>query len=202
MFRGTKKIKGDDFNKIMEENGASSNAYTSQNFTAYHQFVDISRLELAMFLESDRMQNLKISDEAFEKEQKIVYQERKQVVENNPLYKFNEAVQRAFWQDHPYSRPITGTEEEILSLTKKDVYDIYNHFYSPDNAILIIAGDIKPEKALELAEKYYGQIPAKNITNNRQPEVLDTKNIINIRMQLPKIEISRWLRKYKAPFRL
>lgn len=199
MFRGTKEIKGDDFNKIMEENGASSNAYTSQNFTAYHQFVDISRLELAMFLESDRMQNLKISDEAFEKEQKIVYQERKQVVENNPLYKFNEAVQRAFWQDHPYSRPITGTEEEILSLTKKDVYDIYNHFYSPDNAILIIAGDIKPEKALELAEKYYGQIPAKNITNNRQPEVLDTKNIINIRMQLPKIEISRWLRKYKAP---
>ena len=79
-----------------------------------------------MALEADRMQNLKIDEESFETERKIVYQERKQVVENNPLYKFNEELQHIFWQNHPYSRPITGSEEEILNLKRQDVSDIYH----------------------------------------------------------------------------
>ena len=199
MFRGTAKVKGKDFNRIMEENGADSNAFTSQDMTAYHQFVDISRLELAMFLEADRMQNLKIDDEGFETERKIVFQERKQVVENNPLYRFNEAVQRAFWQTHPYSRPITGTEEEILSLTKADVQKIYDEFYAPDNAILVIAGDIEPDTAYDLAEKYYGKIPPRGKVNKRPAENDNVQTAITLHMQMPKIEIPRVLRKYKAP---
>ena len=84
MFRGTKKVKDGEFNKIVTENGADANAFTSLDETAYHEFADLSRLELMMALESDRMQNLNITQEAFDKEQKIVYQERKQVIENNP----------------------------------------------------------------------------------------------------------------------
>ena len=199
MFRGTKKIKGQSFNRIMEENGADSNAFTSQDMTAYHQFVDISRLELAMFLEADRMQNLSIDDESFETERQIVFQERKQVVENNPLYRFSEAVQRAFWQTHPYSRPITGTEEEIMSLTPEDVKSIYRDYYAPNNAILVIAGDIEPDMAYNLAEKYYGSIPSRGKVNDKAAESDEVKTFSSVYMRLPKIEISRLLRKYQAP---
>nr|QIM10732.1 peptidase M16 [uncultured Alphaproteobacteria bacterium] len=199
MFRGTSKVKGQEFNRIMEENGADSNAFTSQDFTVYHQFVDISRLELAMFLEADRMQNLKIDNKSFETERQIVYQERKQVVESNPLYRFNEEMQRAFWQQHPYSRPITGTEDEILSLTIDDVKAIYGRYYAPDNAILVIAGDIEPEKAFALADKYYGKIPAKGFVNNKKITEDSVKTSISLRMEMPQADIARFVRRYKAP---
>ena len=88
MFRGTKNIPGSEFNRILQQNGADSNAFTSQDFTAYHQNLDISRLELAMYMEADRMQNLKFSPTDFETERDIVFQERKQVVENQPLSAF------------------------------------------------------------------------------------------------------------------
>lgn len=199
MFRGTSKVKGQEFNRIMEENGADSNAFTSQDFTVYHQFVDISRLELAMFLEADRMQNLKIDDKSFETERQIVYQERKQVVESNPLYRFNEEMQRVFWQQHPYSRPITGTEDEILSLTVDDVKAIYGRYYAPDNAILVIAGDIEPEKAFSLADKYYGKIPAKGFVNDKKITEDSVNTSVLLRMELPKADIARFVRRYKAP---
>ena len=199
MFRGTKKVKGKDFNRIMEENGAVSNAFTSQDVTVYHQFTDISRLELAMFLEADRMANLKIDDEGFETERQIVYQERKQVVENNPFYQFNEEVARSFWQNHPYSRPITGTETEILNLKIEDVRAIYDKYYAPDNAVLIIAGDINPDTAYHLAQKYYGKIPAKGFTNNKSFPQADADINTSFKMSLKNIEIPRLLRKYEAP---
>lgn len=119
MFRGTEKVPGSEFNRLMQINGADSNAFTSLDYTAYHQSLDVSRLELAMALEADRMANLDFSDEAFAAERDIVYQERKQVVENQPLSAFAESLQRGLWQTHPYARPVTGTEEEILSLTRK-----------------------------------------------------------------------------------
>lgn len=200
MFRGTSKIKGQDFNRILEDNGAKSNAFTSQDFTVYHQFVDISRLELAMFLEADRMQNLQIDADSFETERKIVYQERKQVVENDPMYLFNEEMQRAFWQQHPYARPITGTEDEILNLTVEDVKDIYSRYYNPQNAVLVIAGDIEPDLAYKLAEKYYGNIENKGKRNQRNilPDKVKTNTVIN--MKLPQIDVPRLVRKYKAPY--
>lgn len=199
MFRGTSKVKGQEFNRIMEENGADSNAFTSQDVTVYHQFVDISRLELAMFLEADRMQNLQIDDESFETERRIVYQERKQVVEGNPLYRFNEAMQRVFWQQHPYARPITGTEDEILSLTPDDVKALYRRYYAPDNAILVIAGDIDPDTACRLAEKHYGSIPAKGAANDGKPAEDAVRTSVQLRTELPKIDVSRLVRRYKAP---
>lgn len=199
MFRGTRKVRGQSFNRILEENGADSNAFTAQDVTAYHEFVDISRLELVMALEADRMRNLSIDDESFETERKIVYQERKQVVENNPLYKFNEELQRLFWQNHPYSRPITGSENEILSLTDKDVKDIYRHYYVPNNAVLVIAGDIEPETAFRLAEKYYGDIKPAKVPENRLKFDTEVKTKTTLRMKLPNIELPRLVKKYHVP---
>ena len=114
MFRGTKDVSGQKFNILMEENGAESNAFTGQDMTAYHQFLDVSRLELAMLLEADRMANLQFDKDAFIAERDIVFQERKQRVDNNPVGKFREILNRILWQQHPYSHPITGTDKEIL----------------------------------------------------------------------------------------
>ena len=151
MFRGTKLIKGTELNRITENNGMEANAFTGQDYTAYHQLMDISRLELAMFMEADRMRNLNFSDEDFELERDIVYQERKQVVENNPASVFAETMRKVLWQDHPYARPVTGSVEEIRSLKPEDARAFYKCYYAPNNAILVLSGDIEPGVGMKLA---------------------------------------------------
>ncbi len=198
MFRGTKKIKDKEFNKIMEQNGVESNAFTSQDVTAYHQFADISRLELVMFLEADRMSGLKVSDEAFEVERDIVFQERKQRVDNNPAAKFYEMVRRALWGNHPYGNPVTGLDDEIKNLSKKDVLEFYKKYYSPNNAVLILSGDITVEEAKILAEKYYGRIKPvkfeKNVIENL-PENLDIK----LKTKMQEVKLARLVKIMAVP---
>lgn len=198
MFRGTEKVKGNNFNRILEENGADSNAFTSTDMTAYHQMLDISRLELAMFLEADRMQNLKISEKDFELERDIVFQERKERVDNNPPAYFGEAVRRTLWQDHPYARPVTGTEEEILSLTKKDVTDFYNKFYAPNNAVLVLAGDIDTGTAKKLANKYYGSVKKKSEIEKKTLPELESTFQASLEMSRPQIQSYRIMKSWAA----
>lgn len=199
MFRGTKKVKGSDFNAILEKNGAESNAFTSTDFTAYYQNLDISKLELAMALEADRMQNLQISPEDFNLERDIVYQERMQRVENNPASFFNESLRRSLWQAHPYARPVTGTPEEIKSLTISDVEEFYKDFYTPNNAVLILSGDIDVPTAKDLAVKYYGKIPARTIGKKTSFPKLSRQYASDLQMRLPQITSPRVVRRYIAP---
>ena len=163
MFRGTKKVEGQEFNRLMEVNGAESNAFTGQDMTAYHQLLDVSRLELAMFLEADRMRNLQINDDDFALERDIVFEERKQRIDNNPLGKFREVLAKTLWQEHPYARPVTGTDKEIMNLKKEDILSYYRNHYSPDNAVLVLVGDIDVKTAKKLTKKYYGSISKSEI---------------------------------------
>lgn len=199
MFRGTKKIKDSDFNSIISENGGDSNAFTAQDFTSYYESMDISRLELAMYLEADRMQNLNFSQKSFNKERDIVFQERMQVVENDPSSYFGESLRRVLWQEHPYSRPISGSQEEIKSLTKADIMDFYRRFYAPNNAILVLAGDIDPQTAKILAEKYYGKVEAREIGQRIDFPKLDKKFNVRMEMALPQINAVRLAKSYLAP---
>lgn len=199
MFRGTDKIKGAEFNNIVNENGASSNAFTAQDYTSYYQFADVSRLELMMFMEADRMQNLKIDDNDFQKERNIVYEERKQVIENEPTSYFAETFQRNLWQEHPYSRPITGMPEEIMSLTKKDVEGFYQQFYAPNNAILILSGDINYETAQDLARKYYGEIPKREVGKKAEFAILNKNSSTKMEMKLPQVNATRFAKGYIVP---
>lgn len=194
MFRGTKNVKGQEFNRLMEENGAESNAFTSLDVTSYHQLLDISRLELAMFLEADRMRNLQISDADFALERGIVYQERKQRIDNNPLAQFSEEVRRVLWQDSPYGRPVTGTEEEILGLSKADVEAYYHEKYIPQQAVLILSGDISTATGKKLAEKYYGNIPAadKVFEPKKFPKLKNSRS--KVELSLPDVETQRFLK--------
>lgn len=199
MFRGTKNVEDGMFNQIISDNGGEMNAFTSRDVTAYHEFVDISRLELAMFLEADRMLNLNITPEAFEKEQKIVYQERMQMVENNPTASFGERMRRTLWQEHPYSRPVSGMPDEILSITLDDVKQFYSQHYVPNNAVLVLSGDIDVVTAQTLTEKYFGDIPTKIYNKNVNFQIAKEETSSKILSKSPKIEAKRFLKNYIVP---
>ena len=199
MFRGTGKIKDGVFNDVINQNGGESNAFTSLDYTAYHQFLDISRLELAMYLEADRMQNLKISPQAFEKERNIVFQERKQVVDNNPLSYFGESVRKILWQEHPYGLPVSGYPDDIKSITQEDVEAFYEQYYAPNNAILVLAGDIDVALAQKLAKKYYGKVKAKKIGEKADFPKLTRQFEANLQMKLPAAQSRRLMKVFLAP---
>lgn len=199
MFRGTKKVKDSEFNRIVTENGAESNAFTSLDYTAYYEVMDISKLELAMLLEADRMRNLNISQESFEKERDIVFQERKQVVENNPSSYFSETFRRNLWQDHPYGRPVTGTPEEIMNLSLDDVYDFYHRYYAPNNAILVLSGDIDLDTAKTLAIKYFGKLKPEETGDKASFPLMDKISDTYFEMKLPRINAVRMTKSCLAP---
>ncbi len=199
MFRGTEKISGSDFNKILEKNGADVNAFTAQDVTSYHALIDVSRLELALLMEADRMNGLHLTPENFALERDIVYQERMQVVENNPSAPFKENLQRALWQNHPYARPITGEAEEILSLTQKDVEDFYRRFYSPENAVLVLSGDVTAAEAKPLVEKYFAGAGAKKEKAETPFPELPKETKAYLQMKLPHISLPSISKNYAAP---
>lgn len=198
MFRGTSRVPNQELNRLLEANGAESNAFTGQDMTAYHQLLDISRLELAMFLEADRMQNLNIRPDDFETERSIVFQERKERVDNNPLGSFREAINRALWQEHPYARPVTGVDAEIKNLKKEDLIEFYQRYYAPNNAVLVLAGDIDVPTAKQLAEKYYGDIPTAKVIETEMPK-LQSEFRATITMSKPDIRGGRVLVMFAAP---
>lgn len=199
MFRGTENISGQQFNDIMERNGALSNAFTSQDVTAYHQLIDVARLETAMTLEADRMQNLQIKDDDFAAERQIVFQERKQRVDNNPAAKFNEAIRKTLWQNHPYARQVTGEDAEILQLSKQDAIDFYQNYYAPDNAVLVLSGDIDVAIAKDLAQKHYGAVKSHAGTNKLDLPKLPSKYKASVSMELPDVQLGRMVNLYAAP---
>ncbi len=168
MFKKTKKIS--NFNQLMQHHGVEFNAATGYDFTAYYAFADISKLEMIMLLEADRMKNLAFDEKDLENEKNVVLQERKQVVENSPDYLFDESFDKILWQNHPYAKPITGTEDTINNISKEDVYDFYERYYNPKNAVLVLAGNITEDKANVLAQKYYGKIKNNGQKNNNQFE--------------------------------
>lgn len=199
MFRGTKAVPDKEFNALMQKNGIESNAFTYFDYTAYHQSLDVSRLELVMYLEADRMQNLHFSPEAFAAERDIVLQERKQVIENKPTSVLVENMLRVLWQTHPYGRPITGTEDEIRNLTAADVTELYKQYYSPENAVLVVSGDVNPKQVYNLALKYYGAVANKAKTPAHTYPELNLSARSNLTMQLPRSQTERLSLFYTAP---
>lgn len=198
MFRGTSRVPDGEFNRVMQKNGANSNAFTGHDVTAYHQMADVSRLEVMLAFEADRMNNLAFDEKAFEAERKIVLQERKQVVENNPSATFTERFNKMLWGNSPYGHPITGLSEEIQALTFKGARDFYNSYYAPNNAILILSGDIDVATAKPLVEKYFGKIEAKEV--QRRPIAENTAFFAEtIEMSLPEIQTAKMIKQSLLP---
>ena len=161
MFKETDDIGPDEFTTIVQRNGGQLNAFTSWDYTAYYERVEKSQLERMMELEAERMTDLIINDDPegpFISERDVVKEERRQRIDNNPGVILQEQVMTALYQDHPYNITVIGKMEEVGALTPQDGLDFYNKWYTPSEAILIVAGDVTPEEVRTLAERTYGQI--------------------------------------------
>ncbi len=157
MFRASKHVK--EFQREQSDNGIYGNAYTSMDHTLYHGLMDISKLELAMAMEVERMHNACMNTEDFTREHKIVYQERKEVVDSSPTDFFKEErLYPMLWEGTRADHSVIGSEQDILALTKEDLRTFYHRWYQPQNAILLLSGDITVAEAQTLAEKYYGKL--------------------------------------------
>jgi zinc protease len=159
MFKGTDKIPVGEFSKIIARNGGRDNAFTTQDTTAYFQKVAKDRLPLVMEMEADRMANLKLEEKDVLTERKVIMEERRSRVDNDPGSILQEQMFAALYLAHPYRIPVIGWENEISQLTREDAMSFYKRFYEPDNAILVVAGDVEPDEVLKLAQEKYGKVP-------------------------------------------
>jgi len=160
MFKGTKTLKPGEFSKIIARNGGRENAFTTQNYTTYFQTLEKSRLPIAMKLEADRMHNLQFKDEEFKHEVAVVMEERRLRTEDKPEGKLYEAFLNAAYKVHPYGRPVIGSMDDLKHLTADDVRNWYHKWYVPNNATLVVVGDVDPDEVYGLAKKYFGKVPA------------------------------------------
>lgn len=202
MFKGTTAVPDGEFSKIVARNGGSENAFTSLDYTAYYQDIAKDRLELVMFLESDRMKNLRFSQKDFDPELEVVKEERLMRIENNPAALLSEHRNRLLWGEHPYARPVIGTKKELSALTLEDAKRFYQTHYAPDNAILVVAGDVSVEEIKPLAEKYYGKIPPSRTARSKKQFTLPYPVRSRIEMRHPQIKLYSLQRVYIVPSHL
>jgi zinc protease len=172
MFKGTKKYKPNEFSRIMAKNGARENAFTSNDYTAYFQRIEKSRLEICFELEADRMRNLLLKKEEFEKERKVVMEERRMRTDDKPISLTNEAFYATVFKTSPYRNPTIGWMYDLENLTLDDMQNWYERWYAPNNAILVVVGDVEPKKVFDLAKKHFGVLkPSENPQEIVRPEV-------------------------------
>src|ERR1700731_3430837 len=160
MFKGTKANPRGKFSELVADLGGQENAFTSNDYTAYFQRVAKEHLSVCMDYEADRMKNLVLSDEEVSPERDVVLEERRMRTDSDPSEQLGEALQAALFTQHPYGRPIIGWSHEIESLDRADALAYYDRFYTPENAILVVAGDVAAKDVIGLAEKFYGSIQA------------------------------------------
>jgi len=159
MFKGTSKVKPGDFSKLIKEQGGRDNAFTGQDYTAYFQILEKSRLPISLELEADRMRNLTLPEDEFKKELEVVKEERRMRTEDSPHALMQEQFNASAYNNNPYKNPIIGWMNDLDNMNVNDLRTWYQQWYTPDNATIVIAGDVKPYEVFELVKKYFAAIP-------------------------------------------
>ncbi len=158
MFKGTEQYGPGEFSRIVSALGGSENAFTSRDYTAYFETLAVEHLERALELEADRMRNLLLDPAEFTKEIEVVKEERRLRTEDKPSGKLYEQFNAVAWRASPYSNPVIGWMNDLDNMTMQDLADWYRLWYAPNNATLVVAGDVQPEEVLALAERHFGPI--------------------------------------------
>ncbi len=201
MFKQTKNIGPEEFTSIVQRSGGQLNAFTSWDYTAYYERVARPQLGKMMELEAERMVNLIINDDPkgpFISERDVVKEERRQRIDNNPGVILQEKVLSTLWKGHPYEITVIGKMDEVAALTPQDGLDFYTEYYSPANAILVVAGDVTTEEVRALAEQHYGAIPASDVAQSPrkwQPVAPLTETVLLTHAD-PKVRQPSWSRYY------
>lgn len=199
MFKGTKTLGPGEFSQIIALNGGRENAFTSQDFTGYYQMVARDRLEIVMRHEADRMVNLVLTDDIVLPERDVVLEERRSRVDNEPSAKLWEMVNATLFLNHPYRVPVIGWEHEIRQLTTEGALAFYRRWYAPNNAILIVAGDVTADDVLPLAERYYGVIPRGDVPERRRVEEPPQNAARSVTLESPRVRQPSLSITYQAP---
>jgi zinc protease len=200
MFKGTETRPKGMFSNLVSELGGQENAFTSYDYTAYFQKVAKEHLATMMTFESDRMTNLVLSNDDVIPERDVVLEERRMRTDSDPASQLQESVGRTLYVNHPYGLPIIGWQHEIEGLTREDALAYYKRFYTPENAILVIAGDVKPAEVKKLASDTYGTIPARGEAPQRS-RTLEPPIPAARRVELadPKVEQPSFQRYWLTP---
>ena len=170
MFKGTDKVKAGEFSRLVAAVGGRENAFTSRDYTAYFQQVEQSKLEDVIKLEADRMSNLNFDDAEFLKEIQVIMEERRLRTEDNPSSLLNESLMATAYMSSPYRHPVIGWMNDLQNMKASDARDWYRSWYAPNNATVVITGDIDSKKVLGLVEKYYGVASAHELPV-RKPQI-------------------------------
>jgi zinc protease len=200
MFKGTAKNPAGKFSQEVARIGGQENAFTSQDYTGYFQRVPSEQLKTTMEFEADRMTGLQLTDEVVLPERNVILEEQSQRVGNNPGARLTEQIDAALYLNHPYGKPVIGWRHEMEQLSRDDAIGFYRRFYAPNNAVVVIAGDVDPALARKLAEDTYGKIarhgPMAPRMRAQEPPPVAVRSLT---LADPRVEMPTLQRAYLVP---
>jgi zinc protease len=199
MFKGTPRHPAGEMDKIVQRKGGIQNAFTSYDFTAYFQKVPVAELPTMMDLESDRMAHLNLTDPVFQPERKVVAEERKLTTDSNPSDRFFEQVMRRHYAHHTYGHPIIGWAQDIQGYTVTDAIDWYKHHYAPNNATMILVGDVDAKTVKPLIEKYYGSVAKGDVPVRAYAIEPARKHPLSYVKVDAQVQVPAWTLFYRTP---
>ena len=200
MFKGTAKHPAGEFSQVVSRIGGQENAFTSSDYTAFFQRVPSEQLKTVMDFEADRMTGLQLSDEVVLPERDVILEEQNQRVRNNPPARLGEQIDAALFLNSPYGKPVIGWRHEMEGLTRDDAIGFYRRFYGPNDAIVVVAGDVEPQAALKLAEETYGKVERHNaIAPRNRPQEPPPVAVRSLTLADPRVEEPQMQRDYLVP---
>ena len=200
MFKGTAKNPAGRFSQVVSTIGGQENAFTSSDYTGYYQRVSRDKLKEMMEFEADRMTGLVLTDDVVKPELNVVLEEQNQRIANSPGAKLGEEVQAALYLNHPYGRPVIGWRHEIEKLTRDDALAFYKKFYTPNNAILVVAGDVTADEVKKLAEETYGKVPrVSELPPRKRPQEPEQRSVRTVTLADPRVAQPSLQRSYLVP---
>jgi len=198
MFKGTEKYPAGEFSRIISENGGRENAFTGRDYTAYFQTMEASRIEVSFKLEADRMRNLQLDPVELKKELEVVTEERRMRTDDKPRSKTQEFFMAMAFSNSPYKNPVIGWPSDIANYQVEDLQAWYERWYAPNNATLVVVGDVKPEAVFALAEKYYTDFKPSKIRTVKPQAEIEQQGMRKTNIKLPA-KLPYLLMGYKVP---
>ena len=200
MFKGTAKNPTGRFSQAVAAIGADENAFTSNDFTAFYQRIPANQLKSMMEFEADRMTGLQLTDEVVLPERNVILEEENMRIENNPRARLGIQIDAALFLNHPYGKPTIGWRHEMEELTRDDAIGFYRRFYAPNDAVVVVAGDVEPADVLKFAEATYGKVPRHgNIAPRSRPQEPPPAAVRSLTLADPRVEQPILQREYLTP---
>ena len=201
LFKGTSNIPSGEFSKIVARNGGRDNAFTSYDYTGYFQNVAREKLDLVMGMEADRMTNLVLTEQDVKTERAVILEERRSRTDNNPSAQLAEAMSAAQYLSHPYGIPVIGWKHEMEALKLADALAFYHRYYAPNNAVLIVAGDVEADAVFAMAETHFGPLARADTPPRWRPQEPPQRAARRVIFKDGRVSQAEWRRSYLAPTR-